>query len=103
MFGATGHHRLQWVLFVCFRVVFSSTMQFPFVKITFYNNLSEPPDATSIHLVGNSSSVVVDTEFQLQCSITKVAPVADLTVRWYRDDRLYEPRRKGQVKLSLGK
>ncbi|TKS92109.1 Hemicentin-2 [Collichthys lucidus] len=45
---------------------------------------SKTPDSVSIRLAGNLSSVVEESEFQLQCDIINVAPARNLTVLWYK-------------------
>lgn len=87
---------------LCGHLIFFLTMRsLLLIKFTFSNKLSELPESVSIDLLNNSSSVVEDTEFQLQCRITNVAPIRNLSVRWHRDNETLEPQSKGQVKLSL--
>lgn len=71
------------------------------IKSLLKNKLPELPDSVSVNLLSNSSSVVKNEEFQLQCSITNVAPVRNLSVRWYKNNSTFEPHSKGQVLLSL--
>lgn len=49
------------------------------------------PDSVSIHPGDNSSSVLEDREFQMQCDVINVAPARMLTVQWYRGDEAIGP------------
>ncbi|XP_078140645.1 hemicentin-1 [Centroberyx gerrardi] len=42
------------------------------------------PDSVSIQSVNHTGLMVAGTEYQLQCDIISVAPVQNLTVRWYQ-------------------
>lgn len=68
-------------------------------KCTSLNKLSELPESISINHVGSASAVEEDKEFQLQCNITNVAPVRNLAVLWYQDNKIFNPENKGEVKL----
>ncbi|CAK6971163.1 intercellular adhesion molecule 5 [Scomber scombrus] len=52
------------------------------LKITIYKN---PED---VQVFPASSSAVEGTQYVLQCDIINVAPVQNLTVRWYKDDNI---------------
>ncbi|KAM9346625.1 hemicentin-2-like [Symphorus nematophorus] len=62
--------------------------------------LYKMPDSVSIRRLDNLDSVMEETQFQLQCDITNVAPVQKLAVRWYRENEAYQPRINGSVRVS---
>ncbi|CAL8303333.1 unnamed protein product [Merluccius merluccius] len=51
------------------------------VDVTLYKE----PDQVLIQSVGHMGALIGDTEYHLQCDIPNVAPVRNLTVRWYQD------------------
>ncbi|KAK2833282.1 hypothetical protein Q5P01_017171 [Channa striata] len=61
--------------------------------------LYKAPDSVVIRSVDNLSSVMEGREFSLQCDIINVAPVQNLTVRWYRQNDTFEP--PGEVKMEV--
>uniref|UniRef100_UPI003AAC59FB intercellular adhesion molecule 5 n=1 Tax=Centroberyx gerrardi TaxID=166262 RepID=UPI003AAC59FB len=46
--------------------------------------LYKTPDTMSVSAVGHAGPMMERTEYHLQCDIINVAPVQNLTVRWYR-------------------
>ena len=48
----------------------------------------ETADSVSIHSINHTGPMLADEEYQLQCDIVNVAPVQNLTVRWYQGDDL---------------
>ncbi|XP_071389514.1 intercellular adhesion molecule 5 [Centroberyx affinis] len=46
--------------------------------------LYKTPDTISVSVVGHAGLMMEGTEYHLQCDIINVAPVQNLTVRWYR-------------------
>ncbi|XP_028842518.1 hemicentin-1-like isoform X2 [Denticeps clupeoides] len=53
-----------------------------YLDITVYKK----PDAVTIGLVSHSGPVVAGKKYQLQCTVENVAPVQNLTVKWYREE-----------------
>lgn len=52
------------------------------LKITVYKN----PEIVAMFPV-NHTATVGETQYELQCDVVEVAPVQNLTVRWYRDNQ----------------
>ncbi|XP_059204482.1 hemicentin-1-like [Centropristis striata] len=62
--------------------------------------LYKMPDSVSIRPVNNLSSVLEETEFQLHCDITNVAPAGNLVVRWYRGNATFDPPTNGSIQVT---
>ena len=52
----------------------------------------ETADSVSIHSINHTGPMLADEEYQLQCDIVNVAPVQNLTVRWYQGDDLLKDK-----------
>uniref|UniRef100_A0A8C5BB36 Vascular cell adhesion protein 1-like n=1 Tax=Gadus morhua TaxID=8049 RepID=A0A8C5BB36_GADMO len=62
--------------------------------VTFYKTA----DSVSIHSINHTGPMLADEEYQLQCDIVNVAPVQNLTVRWYQGDDLLKD--KGSLRVT---
>ncbi|XP_039971660.1 intercellular adhesion molecule 5 [Xiphias gladius] len=54
------------------------------LEITIYRN----PDLVVVYPIKSVNATAGGTMYELQCDIIKVAPVQNLTVRWYKDNRI---------------
>ncbi|XP_072560781.1 intercellular adhesion molecule 1-like [Paramormyrops kingsleyae] len=53
----------------------------------------KPPDNVSVSSVNSTDPMVEGSQYQLKCEIQNIAPVQNLTVKWYKGDTLvYEDR-----------
>jgi len=70
------------------RYTVSSQYQVPGIRYQVYFMpacvLSEPPDSVSVSELGVAGPMQVGVSYQLQCDVTNVAPVRNLSVVWYR-------------------
>ncbi|KAE8283339.1 Hemicentin-1 [Larimichthys crocea] len=62
--------------------------------------LYKTPDSVSIRLAGNLSSVVEESEFQLQCDIINVAPARNLTVLWYKGNETIKSNTNDSLQVT---
>ncbi|KAJ8389089.1 hypothetical protein AAFF_G00122950 [Aldrovandia affinis] len=63
------------------------------------------PDSVSISVVNHTGPMVEGEQYQLQCEIENIAPVRNLTVKWYKGETLenqtsYEDLTKTPVNVS---
>uniref|UniRef100_A0A3B3T3Z1 Ig-like domain-containing protein n=1 Tax=Paramormyrops kingsleyae TaxID=1676925 RepID=A0A3B3T3Z1_9TELE len=53
----------------------------------------KPPDSVSVSSMDSTDSMMEGSQYQLKCEIQNIAPVQNLTVKWYKGDTLvYEDR-----------
>ena len=64
-------------------LVFNTLAAYPIASL-------ETADRVLIHSMGHTGPMVAEKEYQLQCDIVNVAPVQNLTVRWYQGDVLFK-------------
>ncbi|XP_048847019.1 hemicentin-2-like [Brienomyrus brachyistius] len=67
------------------------------LSVTVYN----PPDSVSVSSMNSTDSVVEGSWYQLKCEIQNIAPVQNLTVKWYKGDTLV--REDGDFVIKDGK
>ncbi|XP_072560758.1 vascular cell adhesion protein 1-like [Paramormyrops kingsleyae] len=48
----------------------------------------KPPDSVSVSSMDSTDSMVEGSQYQLKCEIQNIAPVQNLTVKWYKGDTL---------------
>nr|XP_023677749.1 hemicentin-1-like isoform X2 [Paramormyrops kingsleyae] len=48
----------------------------------------KPPDSVSVSSVNSTDSMVEGSQYHLKCEIQNIAPVQNLTVKWYKGDTL---------------
>ncbi|XP_072561031.1 vascular cell adhesion protein 1 [Paramormyrops kingsleyae] len=48
----------------------------------------KPPDSVSVSSVNSADFMVEGSQYQLKCEIQNIAPVQNLTVKWYKGDTL---------------
>ncbi|XP_072560760.1 vascular cell adhesion protein 1-like isoform X2 [Paramormyrops kingsleyae] len=48
----------------------------------------KPPDSVSVSSMNSADSMVEGSQYQLKCEIQNIAPVQNLTVKWYKGDTL---------------
>nr|XP_023677756.1 cell adhesion molecule 2-like isoform X1 [Paramormyrops kingsleyae] len=48
----------------------------------------KPPDSVSVSSVNSTDPMVEGSQYQLKCEIQNIAPVQNLTVKWYKGDTL---------------
>nr|XP_023677922.1 vascular cell adhesion protein 1-like isoform X1 [Paramormyrops kingsleyae] len=58
----------------------------------------KPPDSVSVSSVDSADSMVEGSQYQLKCEIQNIAPVQNLTVKWYKGDTLVHEDRDYVIK-----
>uniref|UniRef100_A0A3B3T2T5 Intercellular adhesion molecule 1-like n=1 Tax=Paramormyrops kingsleyae TaxID=1676925 RepID=A0A3B3T2T5_9TELE len=58
----------------------------------------KPPDSVSVSSVNSTDSMVEGSQYQLKCEIQNIAPVQNLTVKWYKGDTLVHEDRDYVIK-----
>ncbi|XP_072560782.1 intercellular adhesion molecule 1-like [Paramormyrops kingsleyae] len=48
----------------------------------------KPPDSVSVSSIDSTDPMVEGSQYQLKCEIQNIAPVQNLTVKWYKGDTL---------------
>ncbi|XP_035253442.1 hemicentin-1-like isoform X2 [Anguilla anguilla] len=71
------------------------------LQITLY----KPPDSVSISVVNHTGPMLEGEQYQLQCEVQNIAPVQNLTVKWYKGETLenqtsYDALTKTPVNVS---
>ncbi|XP_072560776.1 cell adhesion molecule 2-like isoform X2 [Paramormyrops kingsleyae] len=60
----------------------------------------KPPDNVSVSSMNSTDPMVEGSQYQLKCEIQNIAPVQNLTVKWYKGDTLVHEDRDYVIKVK---